>query len=104
MKAYPVRIAPDSYRGRDERKVAKRSEYNRVAARVEKHINDKLRDAPDNSIHQFLSAYIAINLREDSDLVHRIVFSIDCGHNGATIFKGDYALAMKAVTDPQGVI
>lgn len=94
MKAYPISTTRDYYRGKDPRKREKASEFNRVAARVETYINDDLKDKPTDEVYQYLSHSIARELREDSELVHRVVFSIDCGHNGATIFKGDYDKAI----------
>jgi len=94
MKAYPISTTRDYYRGKDARKREKASEFNRVATKVESYINNDLRDKPTDEIYQYLSYAIARELREDSDLVHRAVSSIDGGHNGATIFKGDYEKAI----------
>jgi hypothetical protein len=45
--------------------------------------------APADATWVFNSADIARELFEDPDLVYEIVFSIDCGHNGVTLHKGD---------------
>jgi hypothetical protein len=98
MKSYPISTDRDYYRGSNASKQRNATEYNRVAARVEKYINDDLKDKPTDTAYTYFSQYIAHELGEDSSLVQRIVFSIDCGHNGVTIFKGDYE---KALTNPR---
>ena len=99
MKTYPISVSWDPYRGRDERKLRKRAEYNRVANRVETYLNAKLAAEPEG-IYQYLSHSIARDLREDYDLVQRVVFSIDCGHNGVTIVKGDYHEQISRLGEP----
>jgi hypothetical protein len=100
MREYPVSVRRDSYRGANAAKQRKAAEYNRVASRVADYINSDLRDKPTDKIYTYLSAQIAQELGENSELVHEIVFSIDCGHNGVTIVKGDYD---KAMDSPRGI-
>jgi hypothetical protein len=100
MVKYPIRVAHDYYRGRDLRRVRKATEFNRVAARVETHINSAVADWPDDTFDSLSSGMIALDLGEDDKLVHEIVFSIDCGHNGVTILKGDYERAMEKRLNP----
>jgi tetrahydromethanopterin S-methyltransferase subunit G len=99
MKTYPISVSWDTYGGRDERKLRNRAEYNRVAKRVETYLNAKLAAEPEG-IHQYLSHSIARDLGEDYNLVQRIVFSIDCGHNGVTIVKGDYHEQISRLRQP----
>lgn len=95
MKSYPVSIRRASYRGVDARKRAKTDEYNRVATKVEQHLNGDLSKQPDHTVHQYDSYEIALKIAESDELVHRIVFATDCGANGITIVKGDFDKAMK---------
>lgn len=95
MPRYPVSVPRESYGGSNPQKREKNREYNRIAEKVEKHINDYMRDLPENASHMFTSGSVAIDLREDSKVVQRIIFSIDCGHNGVTVFKGDFNAAWR---------
>ncbi|KAF2988815.1 hypothetical protein OGR47_21210 (plasmid) [Methylocystis sp. MJC1] len=100
MKSYPVRVSFDPYRGANPNRLRKSADYNRVAARIEKFLNDQLANEPDDTVRQFFSRTIAADLREDEDLVQRVVFSIDCGHNGVTIVKGNFERAMERLANP----
>lgn len=96
MKAYPVTVYRESYRGADSKKRAKMSNYNRVAGRIEAHLNNYLSKQPDDTVHVFLSYSIASQLGERSDIVHSIVFGTDGGSNGITVVKGNFDRAMAA--------
>ncbi|MEX6633419.1 dimerization/docking domain-containing protein [Hyphococcus lacteus] len=93
MRTYPISVSWHPYHGNNEAKKRKAREYNRVAARVEQFLNNDLRSKPDNTIHQYLSDIVAIDLGEDRDIVRSVVSSIDGGSNGVTIVKGDYEKA-----------
>lgn len=100
MKSYPVSVLRDHYRGTNERRRQKAHEYNRIAARIEDYINSDLEKQSNDSINQYFSRSVAYELREDEELVRRIIYSIDCGHNGVTIVKGDYERAMQKLSIP----
>ncbi|PIB89923.1 hypothetical protein [Caulobacter sp. FWC2] len=103
MTTYPIRIPRQTYSGRDPRKLDKARNYDRAVARIEAHLNAELAKLPDDTIRVFLSAEVARELHEDRDLVYEIIFSIDCGHNGVTLCKGDFGRARtKAIADPAG--
>jgi hypothetical protein len=87
MKPYPVHIPRDGYYGCDHRRRRKAEAFNRVAAKVERYINDRAAEFAPGEHAAFYSGTIAIELREDSKLVHDVVFAIDCGSNGVTVFK-----------------
>ena len=97
MKRYPISAARDYYRGVNARKREKSEEYNRIAAKVESYINKDLQDKPVDDVYEYLSHSVARAISEDYMTVQRIVFSIDCGHNGVTIYKGDYNKAMSKI-------
>lgn len=94
MKTYPISTDRDHYRGSNPSKQRKAAEYNRIAARVEKYLNDDLSKKPEDAVYQYLSFHVARELGEDADIVQRVIFGIDCGHNGVTIVKGDFERAM----------
>lgn len=103
MKTYPIKIPRRSYRGSDPAKSRKIQNRNRVAASVEDYINADLANKPDDTIHQYISQSVALELGEDSKIVHEVIFSADCGHNGITIVKGDFERAMAAQSQPTKV-
>ncbi|MEM1150001.1 MAG: hypothetical protein AAGI03_05525 [Pseudomonadota bacterium] len=67
---------------------------------MEDYINADLANKEDDTINQYMSSLVAIDLGEDSKLIHEIIFSVDCGHNGITIVKGDYERAMERLGKP----
>ncbi len=100
MKTTPIYAPRQNYRGRDARKAAKCDHFNRVAAKVERYLNQEIAKLPDDTIQSFLSYWIAREIGEDSALVHRIVSGIDGGSNGVTVWKGDYDRAIGNVSRP----
>ena len=100
MKKYPISTMLHSYRGKDPRKQAKTRNYNRIAARVEKYINDDMARQPADCLVQYLSYFVARDLGEDPAIVKSIVSGIDAGSNGVTIVKGDFGRAMAALSQP----
>lgn len=95
MISYPVSVPMKSYRGSDARKRSKVSELNRLAQRVEEYLNTDLAAKPDDTIHVYSSYSVASDIGADFETVRDIIFSLDCGSNGVTIFKGDYDRAME---------
>lgn len=93
MLSYPVNAPIDGYRGQNSRRLAKAARYNRVAVLIADAINADLATQPENACRQYYSASLAHELREDSDLVHEIIFEMDCGHNGVTVVKGSLEIA-----------
>jgi hypothetical protein len=94
MTKYPVRVPLNRYSGRDPRKLKQADNFNRIAARIQKYINDEVEKWADNSIGSTLSCNVAASIHEDNDLVHVIIAGIEGGANGVTIYKGDYERAM----------
>ena len=87
MKSYPIHIRRE-YRG--GKYLSDTQEYNRISDKVQDYLNNDLAEQEDDTIHVYRGAKIALDLGENSELVHEIIFSIDGGHNGVTIIKGDY--------------
>lgn len=86
MVTYPVRVPRDGYWGKDGRRRQKAARHNQVAEELEKYINEKI--AADPSAQQtYYYHLIALDLNLPLDEVERILFSLDCGHNGFTVSK-----------------
>jgi hypothetical protein len=100
MKSYPVSIARQSYRGSDARKRMKVDNLNRIAGRIEEHLNHDLASKPDDTIHVYISHSVAREIGEDEEAVRRIIFATDGGGNGITIVKGDFKRAIMAEREP----
>jgi hypothetical protein len=102
MKFYPVRVPRDAYGGRKPRLLRKRSEFNRVAQRVEEYLNTDPERQPDDTVISFLSYAIADVLQEDVELVRDVVYGIDAGAGGVTICKGNLDKALRRQSqDPE---
>jgi hypothetical protein len=82
MVKYPVSVDRSSYRGNDPKKRAKAAQYNRDAAMLEQHINDQIKSGKTGI---FLYSTIAREVGLDRQYVEKILFSVDCGHNGFTV-------------------
>jgi hypothetical protein len=83
MVSYPIHIARDTYRGRDQRKRQKAAIYNRDVAELERKINDMLREQKER-IKVYSWASIAIDSGFSYAFVQKVGYSIDCGSNGFT--------------------
>lgn len=87
MKTYPVRVPRNLYSGRDDARRRKQASFNDAAQAIEQYLNRAMEAEPGGTMREFLTADIARALHLDDELVDRIIFSIDCGHNGVTIRK-----------------
>ncbi len=94
MKAYPVTVHREHYRGSDPKKRAKNTNYNRIVEKVEAYLNDDLSSRPDDSVTVYISYSVARAIGEDGETVRNIIMGTDGGSNGITIIKGDYERAM----------
>lgn len=88
MKTYPVRVPRDQYRGANDARRRKQMTFNDAAQAIERYLNREMEAEPAGNIREFLTADLARTLHLDDELADRIVFGIDCGHNGVTIRKG----------------
>jgi len=98
MKSYPICLKRDNYRGANQAMQRKSAGYNHIVSKVESYINEELTDEPEDHFYQYFSEDIAASIDESSEIVHRIVHSIDGGSNAVTIYKGDYKLALENVS------
>ena len=94
MRQYPVSVPRDHYGGSNPSRRRKTQDYNRVADRIENHLNGEVAKWDDDWVGSILNHQVAAAIGEDSELVRRIMFRIDGGHNGVTICKGDYEKAV----------
>ena len=65
----------------------KQASFNDAALAIEQHLNRAMEPEPAGTMREFLTVDIARALHLDGELADRIVFGIDCGHNGVTIRK-----------------
>lgn len=86
MVQYPITVPRKIYRGSKPNLQMKAQERSRVAQQLEDYINRKVRES-DREILQLFYGSIAHDLSLSVDLVRDILFGVDCGHNGMTIFK-----------------
>jgi len=87
MKTYPVRVPRDLYSGRNDARRRKQASFNDAAQAIEQFLNRSMETEPAGDAREFLTVDIARALYLDGELADRIVFGIDCGHNGVTICK-----------------
>jgi hypothetical protein len=82
----PVHVRREMYRGSDPKKRKKAQEHNALAVRIEDVANRLINEQTD-AICSYLHHDIARELGEDPDMVRRLGFSIDGGHNGFTAVR-----------------
>jgi hypothetical protein len=88
MARYPIRVYPKPYGGRDPKKLKKFYEELRLARILEDHLNQKIAANPKKE-QMYLYGPIADELSLSLEDVRRLLFNVDCGHNGLTVFKSD---------------
>ncbi|MEX0837493.1 MAG: hypothetical protein WD101_04115 [Gemmatimonadota bacterium] len=86
MPSYPIEVPRKGYGGTDSRLRREAEEFNRDAAILERHINETF-VASGQHRKQFLYGYIAIDTGIPQDRVRDILFTVDCGHNGFSVWK-----------------
>lgn len=86
MVSYPIRVKGDAYRGADPKKKAKAAEINRIAAALERAINDIL-EAQREPIKTYSYFEIAQRAGFSVKVVEKLCFSIDSGGNGFTAIR-----------------
>ena len=86
MVTYPIQVKRSTYRGADPRKRQKAAEQNRIATKLETHINALLKSqtAP---IQVYFYHQIAAETGFSENTVRELCFSIDGGHNGFKAIK-----------------
>lgn len=88
LMAEHIRLERKSYRGKNPRKRDRVAEYNHAAEVLEDYINKQV-ELQTEERQVYLYSKIAADLYLDVKLVARILFSIDCGSNGFTVYKSE---------------
>lgn len=88
MVQHPIYVRRTNYRGSDKKKLAKVVEMNRVAAELERHINEMLLEQKE-PIKSYLWHEISVRTGYSFELVSRLGFAIDGGSNGFTAIRYD---------------
>lgn len=101
MVQHPIYVPRQNYRGRDQKKLQKVIEHNRVAADMERKINDLLLQQPE-PVRSYLWMEISELTGYSYETVRDLGFGIDCGHNGFTAWRHDltYEQAMSTLGTP----
>lgn len=86
MVTYPIRVPRDHYKGRNPRRLQKRSENNRIAQELENYLNRAI-EKDDANMQKFIYGFIAVDTGYSEETVRNILFGVDCGHNGLTVIK-----------------
>lgn len=86
MVTFPIRVTRNRYAGSNPRKRAEATETNRIAAELEKYINNQL-ETQTEPTKTYLYHDIATATGYDVAIVRDLCFAIDCGHNGFTALK-----------------
>jgi hypothetical protein len=80
MPLYPLQTPHDPYRGWDAKKLEAKARFDRLAAKVTKHINDEVKArGPGNYV--FTSGMVSIELGEDRPSVERVFWHYDASYN-----------------------
>ncbi len=74
------------YRGAKAAIRRRTDEYNRIAAELERHINERIR-SQEGETQTYLYYEIATETGYPLERVREILFGVDCGHNGFTVRK-----------------
>ena len=86
MVTYPVHVPRKGYSGGKAAIRQKVVMRNRIAAELERHINEKIAEREEET-QVYLYYEIARDTGYDVETVKDILFGVDCGHNGFTVSK-----------------
>lgn len=86
FKPGPFSKVIEQYRGRNPRLVRKAQRFNEVAHMCESYLNRRISECLDE-IQQYVYGFMASDLGLTTDEVYKVMFPVDCGHNGITIRK-----------------
>jgi hypothetical protein len=96
MVTYPIQVSGDAYRGSDSKKRTKAQDTNRLASRLQTHINEKLKEQVE-PIRVYSYHEIAAETGIEYEIVRRLGYSIDGGSSGFTACKA--GLTMQQAMD-----
>lgn len=87
MPVYPIHVQRRSYKGAKEAIRRKTMEYNCLVARVEEYLNKRI-EASEEEVQVIEYYEIAQEMGLSTDTVCKILFPVDGGDNGITVWKG----------------
>ncbi len=85
MVGHPITVRRDYYSGRVEQRRRRARDDNNLARLLEAHVNAQLARVTEWP-HLCLYDEIAHDTGVDAETVRRLMFSVDCGHNGFTVY------------------
>lgn len=86
MVTYPVRVPRKNYRGSKLLIQLKTNERNRIAAELERYINQRIEEQEEGR-KVYLYHEIAAATGYPLEIVRDILFGVDSGHHGFTVTK-----------------
>jgi len=86
MVSYPINVPRKHYGGAKPRLRQKASDYNRLARELEDYLNQRIA-ASDAETQTYLYPSIGRDTGIPLEIVRQILFGVDCGHNGLTVYK-----------------
>lgn len=94
MPEYPVHVPRDRYHGRDEARRVQSQLNNELAAELERHVNERF-EASNEDCVQFLHAHIARDLSVPVERVRKLLFGLEGGHNGFSVWRSRWRFASR---------
>ncbi|MFA5205649.1 MAG: hypothetical protein WC708_14730 [Lentisphaeria bacterium] len=87
MIEYPVRINIDAYRGSNRRKIFDSSIMIVNAKTIENYLNNRMESCDPGEAKTFNYGTIASDAELNIEIIHKILYKLDCGAGGITIYK-----------------
>ena len=84
MATYPISLNAKPYRGKNPKLMNEFRRELESAARIEDHINTVMEKLES---HVFTYSQISIETGVNRDIVRKLLFALDGGHNGITVFN-----------------
>lgn len=85
MALYPIHIPRDLYSGRNPPRQRQAQRFNDLAERIERYINAEMESESSGRMFSYGTVALALGLAETE--VEKILYGVDCGGNGLTVWK-----------------
>ncbi len=86
MVQYPIQVALKSYKGSQPNLIRKNTEDNRIAAELEKVVNEMIKSSNENIV-EVLYDKISFKTGHSTDKIRELLYAVDSGNNGLTAYK-----------------
>lgn len=86
MVTYPIHVRRKHYNGSKDHLRRRCARTNQTAAELERYLNRRIEES-DQETQVFLYGFIAADTGIAEEEVRRLLFPVDCGHNGLTVRK-----------------